>query len=85
MKRTLTLALSICLFASVTILADGNQGTGSRNNDCLDPNNCPPAECTQGCPDPGAFQAEEDEGDLAEYVEEFMIETILETIEFTLY
>ena len=55
MKNLLTFTLALSLFGSIAVFADdGNQGTGNNTNNCTDPNNCPPAVCTEGCPAPRA-------------------------------
>lgn len=47
MKKTINLLLAITLFCSVA-LADGNQGSGTRN-ECT-PETCPPPPpCTENC------------------------------------
>jgi len=87
MTKNLTLALALSLFGSIAVFADdGNQQGGGNTNNCMDPNNCPPAVCTQVCPRPMADSGDaSDDMTVFSIVEDEIVDVTIETIEYVLF
>jgi len=84
MKNIITVALAVSLFACTAVFADdGNQGNTGNTIDCKDPNNCPPAVCTEGCPGPQAQMDAINEITLFGYVEDAFIEAATGIVDYT--
>jgi len=85
MNKISTLVLALSLFASIAVFADdGNQTGGGNTNDCRDPNNCPPAVCTNGCPAPVANGDTNNDPAVIDEIENTAIVVATETVEYLL-
>jgi hypothetical protein len=85
MQKIITFALALSLFGSITVFADGNQGQTGNTNDCKNPDDCPPAVCTNGCPAPRVEVFTGDDITTWSYVEDIYIDVTKGALENVLF